>query len=75
MLNLLTPNGVCIFSFGGIDAPDAHIDDYMGVDMAYASLGIQGYRDAVKAAGCLIHTVPFDQSGNAHCYMIVQNKR
>jgi predicted TPR repeat methyltransferase len=75
MLALLAPNGVCIFSFGGLDEPDAHVNDYMGVGMAYATLGVAGYRDVVQASDCTVQTETFDQTGEKHCFMIVQKNQ
>lgn len=72
MLSLLAPHGVCIFSFGGVDAPDRHTNSYMGVEMAYSSLGLDGYVSAVQQAGCIQQWLEFDQQGEKHCFMIAQ---
>jgi trans-aconitate methyltransferase len=72
MLSLLAPNGVCIFSFGGLEEADTHSNDYMGVEMAYATLGINGYRSAVSQMGAVERYLVLDKDGQKHCYMIVQ---
>ncbi|MBE1286419.1 MAG: methyltransferase domain-containing protein [Alteromonadaceae bacterium] len=75
ILDLLAPGGVCIFSFGGLEEPDSHNNDYMGVEMAYATLGIKGYRRIISECRCIEQTLEFDQNGEKYCYMIIQKPR
>ena len=72
MLDLLAPGGVCIFSFGGLEEPDSHSNNYMGVTMAYATLGIKGYRRIISECRCIEQTLEFDQNGEKHCFMVIQ---
>lgn len=72
ILDLLAPGGVCIFSFGGLEEPDSHSNNYMGVTMAYATLGIKGYRRIISECRCIEQTLEFDQNGEKHCFMVIQ---
>ena len=68
----LNVGGVLIFSCGGTDEPDEHIDDYMGPDVYYSSLGINGVLRLMMNSECHVRHVEYDQYPELHTYFIVQ---
>ncbi|WP_117234814.1 class I SAM-dependent methyltransferase [Vibrio maerlii] len=68
----LNPGGVFIFSFGGTDEPGEHIDDFMGVNVYYSSLGTNGFVQLLISLGCQIKHLEYDQHPELHTYLIVQ---
>ena len=74
LMAALQPGGVFIFSAGGLDAADAHIDSTMGPPVFYSTLGIPGLLDAVNEGGCVCRHLEFDQLPHKHLFMVVQRK-
>jgi len=72
LANALNPNGVMIFSFGGLNEPGEHTDDAMGPLMYYSSLGINGYIQVILDNACIIKHFEFDQSPELHAYIGAQ---
>lgn len=73
LMAALEPGGVFIFSAGGLDAEDEHVDATMGPPLYYSTLGIAGLLDVVKEAGCVCRHLEFDQHPEQHLYVIVQH--
>jgi len=72
LMAALEPGGVFIFSAGGLDAADAHVDAAMGPQVCYSTLGIPGLLDVVKEGGCVCRHLEFDQLPHKHLFMVVQ---
>jgi SAM-dependent methyltransferase len=75
LLNLfgcLRPNGVCIFTMGGLAHEAEKRDSAMGPQMYYSTLGIPGTLNLIDSAGCVCRHMEFDQYPEQHVYMIVQ---
>ncbi|MDW6004320.1 class I SAM-dependent DNA methyltransferase [Vibrio mangrovi] len=72
LASALNPNGVLIFSCGGVDEPGAHEDDFMGPTVSYSSLGINGFLRLLMAHGCVCRHLEYDQYPQLHTYLIVQ---
>ncbi len=68
----LNPGGVLIFSCGGTDEPGDHTDDFMGPEVYYSSLGINGFLNLFISLGCFCRHVEYDQYPELHTYFIVQ---
>ncbi|GGB96394.1 hypothetical protein GCM10011352_23140 [Marinobacterium zhoushanense] len=68
----LNPGGVCIFSAGGLDSADQHLDASMGPELYYSTLGIPALLRVIDEAGCLCKHLEFDQYPELHTYFIVQ---
>lgn len=68
----LEQGGVLIFSFGGADVAGDHRDDFMGPEMYYSSLGVNGFVELLSGLGCAIRHLEFDQFPELHAYLIVQ---
>jgi predicted TPR repeat methyltransferase len=72
VMHALDPGGVFIFSAGGLDAADSHVDSTMGPAVHYSTLGIPGLLDIIREAGCICRHLEFDQYPEKHLYLIVQ---
>ncbi|EDX88106.1 trans-aconitate 2-methyltransferase [Alcanivorax sp. DG881] len=72
LVNSLKAGGVLIFSFGGSDEPGDHRDDFMGPEMYYSSLGVNGFLALVSRLGGVCRHLEYDQYPELHTYMIVQ---
>lgn len=72
LMRALTPGGVFIFSFGGLDEPAEHVDSYMGPEVYYGSLGIPRLLEVIAESKCLCRHLEFDQYPQKHLYIIVQ---
>lgn len=68
----LSPDGVFIFTAGGLQAPDEHLDDQMGVPMYYASLGVPRVCSVLTEGGCSLRHLEYDQHPQSHVYVIAQ---
>lgn len=75
LMRALTPGGVFIFSAGGLDAADEHLDASMGPPLYYATPGIPGLLAAIAEAGCAVRHLEFDQYPDKHLCVIVQRQR
>jgi SAM-dependent methyltransferase len=74
LVRALNPDGVMIFTFGGVNEAGGHTDDTMGPLMYYSSLGINGFIQIFLDNGCSIKHLEFDQHPELHTYIIAQKK-
>ncbi|OAI09956.1 methyltransferase type 11 [Methylomonas lenta] len=72
LVSSLNTNGVLIFSFGGIDEEGDHKDDFMGPEMYYSTLGINGFLKLFIGLDCACRHLEYDQYPELHTYLIVQ---
>ena len=72
LLAALEDGGVCVFSAGGLDAPDEHVDATMGPEVYYSTLGIPGLLAVIADAGCVCRQLAFDQHPEKHLCVVVQ---
>ncbi len=72
LMGALEPNGVLLFSAGGLDNPAEHTDSHMGPCLYYASLGIPELMRAIHEGGCVCRHLEFDQLPEKHLVIIVQ---
>ncbi len=70
----LATDGVLIFSFGGTDQPGDHYDDFMGPEMYYSSLGVNGFVNLLISLGCICRHLEYGQYPELHTYLIVQKR-
>lgn len=68
LMSMLTKDGVLIFSAGGMEEPQQHTDDAMGVEVYYGTLGYKKLLALIEQCGCVCHYVEYE----LHCYFIVQ---
>lgn len=74
LLDHLNPGGVFIFSAGGTDDENEHVDNFMGPEVYYSSIGIPGFLEVITATGGICKHLEFDQYPELHLYFIVQKK-
>jgi predicted TPR repeat methyltransferase len=72
LMAALDAGGVFIFTAGGLDAEDEHVDAAMGPVMYYGTLGIPGLLDVIGEAGCVCRHLEFDQLPEKHLVIVVQ---
>ena len=72
LISSLNPNGVFIFSCGGTDKQGEHKDDYMGPEVYYSTLGVNGFLELTMDLGCICRHFEYDQYPELHSYLIVQ---
>lgn len=72
LISGLRSNGVLIFSCGGTDSEDDHIDDAMGPEVYYSTLGVSGFLTLIMERGCICRHFEYDQYPQLHSYFIVQ---
>ncbi|MGD1851360.1 MAG: class I SAM-dependent DNA methyltransferase [Cyanophyceae cyanobacterium] len=68
----LNTGGVLIFSFGGTDEPGNHTNSFMGPEVYYSSLGINGFLQLFVSLDCICRHLEYDQYPELHTYLIVQ---
>lgn len=68
----LAPGGVCIFTTGGLDAPEEKSDASMGQPMYYSVLGLPRLLRLIDDCGCVCRHLEYDQFPELHVYLIVQ---
>jgi predicted TPR repeat methyltransferase len=68
----LNNGGVLILSFGGTEKHDDHKDDFMGPEVYYSTLGVNGFLKLFIALGCVCRHLEYDQYPELHAYLIVQ---
>lgn len=74
LMHALEAGGVFIFSAGGLDAADTHVDSTMGPEVSYSTLGIPGLLDVIEEAGCVCRHLEFDQYPEKHLYVVAQRR-
>jgi predicted TPR repeat methyltransferase len=72
LMHALEAGGVFIFTAGGLDAADSHVDSTMGPEVYYSTLGIPGLLEVIAEAGCICRHLEFDQLPHKHLYVIAQ---
>lgn len=72
IISSLNPGGVLILSFGGVNKAQEHIDNNMGPEVYYSSLGTSGFLSLFTRLECEIKHLEFDQYPEPHAYLIVQ---
>ena len=72
ILRGLTSDGVCIFTTGGLDAPEEKIDSAMGPPMYYSVLGIPRTLQLISDSQCVCRHLEYDQYPELHLYVIAQ---
>jgi predicted TPR repeat methyltransferase len=72
LMQALEAGGVFVFTAGGLDAEDTHVDSTMGPEVYYSTLGIPGLLDVIRDAGCVCRHVEFDQYPEKHLCVVVQ---
>jgi SAM-dependent methyltransferase len=72
LMQALETGGVFIFSAGGLDTEDEHVDATMGPAVYYATLGIPGLLAVIDEGGCVIRHLEFDQYPEKHLFLVVQ---
>lgn len=72
LMHALEIGGVFIFTAGGLDAEDTHVDSTMGPEVHYSTLGIPGLLDVIREAGCICRHLEFDQYPQKHLYIVAQ---
>ena len=68
----LAPQGVLIFTTGGVDGPSETQDSAMGPPMYHSALGISGALRLLTKAGCVCRHLEYDQHPELHVYVIAQ---
>lgn len=72
LMHALDAGGVFLFTAGGLDIEDEHVDAYMGPELNYSTLGIPGLLKVIDEAGCVCRHLEFDQYPQKHLTVIVQ---
>ncbi len=72
IIESLNTGGVFIFSCGGTDEKEYHTDDFMGPQIYYSSLGINGFLKLFIRLGCICRHLEYDQYPELHAFLIVQ---
>jgi len=72
LMHALDAGGVFLFTAGGLDVEDEHVDAYMGPELNYSTLGIPGLLKVIAEAGCVCRHLEFDQYPQKHLVVIVQ---
>lgn len=72
LVESLNTNGVLIFSFGGTLEENTHVDDFMGPQVYYSSLGVTGFLKLIISLDCVCRHLEFEDYPGTHAYCIVQ---
>lgn len=72
LISSLNANGVLIFSCGGTDDQGDQKDDFMGPEVYYSTLGVNGFLKLIMKLGCICRHFEYDQYPELHSYFIVQ---
>ncbi len=68
----LNPDGVLIFTTGGLESAGEKTDPCLGQPMYHAALGIPATLAALTAAGCACRHLEYDQYPLPHVYIVAQ---
>ncbi|QDT70582.1 dTDP-3-amino-3,6-dideoxy-alpha-D-glucopyranose N,N-dimethyltransferase [Planctomycetes bacterium MalM25] len=68
----LAPDGVLVFSAGGLDAPGEVTNPCHGQPLYHATPGVPQLLRAIEAAGCVCRHLEYDQLPEKHVYFVVQ---
>jgi len=72
ILRGLSSGGVCIFTTGGLDAPEEKTDSAMGPSMYYSVLGIPKMLQVIDENQCICRHLEYDQYPELHMYVVAQ---
>jgi SAM-dependent methyltransferase len=72
LMRALDTGGVFIFTAGGLDTADTHVDATMGPAVQYSTLGIPGLLEVIAEAGCVCRHLEFDQLPEKHLVVVAQ---
>ena len=73
MCDGLAPDGVLVFTFGGMDKAGQISGNFQGEDFEYGTLGTAGYLRLLEELGCAIKHMEFDQGPvESHVYVVAQ---
>lgn len=72
LISRLNTNGVLLFSCGGTDDQGEIKDDFMGPEVYYSSLGINGFLRLFISLGGICRHLEYDQYPELHTYFVVQ---
>jgi len=72
IVDSLNTGGIFIFTFGGTTEPGDHKNSFMGPEVYYSSLGLNGFLTLFIELGCIIRHMEFDQHPELHTYLIVE---
>lgn len=72
LVSALNDNGILIFSCGGTEIAGEHVDDFMGPEVYYSTLGVNGFLEVLISLGCICRHFEYDQYPELHSYFIVQ---
>jgi 2-polyprenyl-3-methyl-5-hydroxy-6-metoxy-1,4-benzoquinol methylase len=68
----LEPDGILIFTTGGVDQPGSRTNPFLGQPLYHAVLGIPKILEVITKAGCICCHLEYDQHPEPHLYLIVQ---
>lgn len=68
----LEPDGILIFTTGGVDQPGDRTNPFLGQPLYHAVLGIPKTLEVISQAGCICRHLEYDQHPEPHVYLIVQ---
>jgi len=68
----LTPNGVLIYTAGGLDRPDHITNPFMGHPLYHAAWSIMDLLRTLDECHCICRHLEFDQFPEKHLYVIAQ---
>lgn len=74
LMDGLAPEGVFIFTVGGLDDAGEKSDSAMGPPVYYSTLGIPGFLALIADCGCVCRHLEFDQFPEQHLYIIAQKR-
>jgi SAM-dependent methyltransferase len=72
LVSSLNSKGILIFSFGGTDEQGEHKDNFMGPEVYYSTLGINGFLKLFISLGCICRHLEYGQYPELHAHLIVQ---
>ncbi|AWF82443.1 class I SAM-dependent methyltransferase [Microbulbifer sp. A4B17] len=72
LVSYLDKAGVLIFSFGGTNKESYHINNSMGPELYYCTLGTNRFVRLITELGCICRHLEYDQPKELHAYLIAQ---
>ena len=75
LLTGLSPQGVIIFTAGGVEAPEEVTHPCFGKPLYHATAGIPAILRTLEEAGCACRHLEYDQYPEKHVYIIAQRTK
>ena len=72
LCDALNPNGVLIYTTGGLDRPDHITNPFLGQPLYTAAWGISDLLRTIDQCHCICRHLEFDQFPEKHLYIIAQ---